>query len=147
MKAPSFLFAGLLFGAGLAMSGMTDITKVIGFLDLAGDFDPTLAFVMGGGVAVTLPFFQLLLPRIAKPVFDPDFRLPTRRDIDLPLVSGSLLFGAGWGTVGLCPGPAIASLSYLNPDILAFVIAMFLGLAIGDVIQDKSAGAKAGNTA
>ena len=137
MNPVASLLAGVLFGAGLVMSGMTDITKVIGFLDLFGNFDPSLAFVMAGGLAVTFPFFQLVLPRLSKPLFAVDFSLPTRRDIDMLLIASSVLFGVGWGVVGLCPGPAIATLSYLDPDIVVFVVAMTLGLFLGGLLTSR----------
>ncbi len=126
------LFCGALFGLGLALSGMTDISRVIGFLDLFGDWDPTLAFVMGGGVLVSLPFFQLGLVKLKAPLFDDAFRLPTRSDVDARLLGGAALFGIGWGLVGLCPGPAIASLAYMNTDILLFAAAMLVGMFVAD---------------
>ena len=126
------LLCGILFGFGLAVSGMTDVTIVISFLDLFGDWDPTLMFVMGGGLMVSLPFFQFGIGKLQKPILDDLFRLPTRKDLDLKLVGGATLFGIGWGLVGLCPGPAIASLAYLNVDILYFMLAMFAGMLIAD---------------
>lgn len=128
MRLVAALFCGALFGFGLALSGMTDVSQVIGFLDLFGAWDPTLAFVMGGGLLISLPFFQLGIVRLQAPLFDDAFRLPTRSDIDARLVTGAALFGIGWGLVGLCPGPAIASLAYLNPDILLFAVAMVVGM-------------------
>ena len=132
MKLLMALFCGMLFGFGLALSGMTDISKVIGFLDLFGNWDPTLAFVMGGGILVSLPFFQFGLGKIKAPLFADVFRLPTRTDIDGRLIGGAALFGIGWGLVGLCPGPAIASLAYLNIDILYFGVAMMAGMFVAD---------------
>lgn len=129
------LLCGAVFGIGLAMSGMTDVNKVIGFLDLAGDWDPTLMFVMGGGVLVSLPFFQFGLSHLQKPVVEEVFRLPSRTDIDAQLIGGAALFGIGWGLVGLCPGPAIASLAYVNFDIQYFVIAMFAGMYAADFLE------------
>ena len=127
MPAVVALLCGTLFGFGLALSGMTDVAKVIGFLDVTGAWDPTPAFVMGGGLLVSLPFFQFGLPRLPKPLGDVRFRLPTRNDIDPPLLGGAVLFGVGWGLVGLCPGPAIASIAYLEPDLLWFLFAMAAG--------------------
>lgn len=126
------LVCGTLFGFGLALSGMTDPEKVIGFLDLFGDWDPTLAFVMGGALMISLPFFQFGLARLGSPMFEDVFRLPTRNDIDWRLISGAASFGIGWGLVGLCPGPAIASLAYLNPDIPIFAAAMVAGMFAAD---------------
>lgn len=135
MNLVAAFFCGIVFGLGLAMSGMTDVNKVIGFLDLAGDWDPTLMFVMGGGVLVSLPFFQFGLVRMARPLLDEVFRLPSRSDIDVQLVLGAALFGIGWGLVGLCPGPAIASLAYVNFDIQYFVLAMFAGMYGADLLE------------
>ncbi|MBO6557665.1 MAG: YeeE/YedE family protein [Pseudomonadales bacterium] len=126
------LICGTLFGAGLAVSGMTDPAKVIGFLDVTGAWDPTLGFVMGGGLLITVPFFQLVLQRTQGPWFAKGFRLPDRHDIDARLITGAAMFGIGWGLVGLCPGPAISSLAYLNLDILYFGIAMTAGMFIAD---------------
>ena len=131
------LIMGALFGFGLALSGMTDISKVIGFLDLAGNWDPTLAFVMGGGLLISTPFFQFGLAKMQGPLFSDVFRVPTRTDIDGRLIGGAALFGIGWGLVGLCPGPALASIAYLNPDILYFVIAMFLGMVAANFIESS----------
>ena len=131
------LLCGTLFGIGLAMSGMTDITRVIGFLDLFGNWDPTLAFVMGGGLLVTLPFFQWGMGRLKTPVLASGFQLPEKTDIDARLIGGSMLFGIGWGLVGLCPGPAIASIAYLQPVLLYFLLARFAGMFIADVIESR----------
>ncbi len=131
------LFCGTLFGIGLAMSGMTDVTKVIGFLDVFGNWDPTLAFVMGGGLLVTVPFFQFGLGRLQAPLFAAEFKLPGRADLDIRLVGGAMLFGIGWGIVGLCPGPAIAAIAHLNPDLLYFLFAMFAGMFLADIAESR----------
>lgn len=135
MRYVTSLFCGVMFGFGLALSGMTDVAKVIGFLDVFGDWDPTLMFVMGGGLLVSLPFFQLGITRLKGPTFAESFRLPTRSDIDTRLVTGALLFGVGWGLVGLCPGPAWASLAYLRIEVVYFVVAMLAGMLVADVIE------------
>lgn len=115
---PLFTFSvGLAFGLGLCLSGMTLPSKVLGFLDVAGAWDPSLAFVMGGAVAVGLVLFRLARSRLAPP--------STR--IDRGLVAGSALFGIGWGLVGFCPGPALAALGVGEPKALAFVAAMIAG--------------------
>ncbi|MFT7220920.1 MAG: putative membrane protein YedE/YeeE [Candidatus Azotimanducaceae bacterium] len=129
------LACGCLFGFGLSLSGMTDVERVTGFLDLAGDWDPTLAFVMGGGLLISLPFFQFGLKRFASPLLATEFRLPNRQDIDFRLLAGAMCFGIGWGLVGLCPGPAIASLAYMNPDIAWFGLAMLLGMLAVEIID------------
>ncbi len=119
--------AGALFGAGLVISGMTQPTRVIGFLDVLGTWDPTLAFVMGAAVAVYAVAFRLIRRR-TEPWLDLTFHLPTRADIDRNLVVGAALFGVGWGLVGLCPGPAIVSLSSGHATSILFVIAMVVGM-------------------
>jgi hypothetical protein len=125
------LGAGLLFGLGLAISQMIDPQRVIGFLDLAGQWDPTLAFVMGGAVMTTLIAFRFVLKRPG-PLLGGKFWVPTRNDIDRPLVLGAALFGIGWGLGGYCPGPAIASLGLGSANPILFVVAMIAGsLAYG----------------
>src|SRR3954447_1467416 len=104
---------GLIFGAGLLISGMTQPEKVLGFLDIFGAWDATLAFVMAGAVAVSSIGFALARRRGA-PLFASGYLLPTRRDIDAPLVAGAVLFGVGWGLVGICPGPALVNLAGLS---------------------------------
>lgn len=123
------LLSGLLFGIGLAVSGMTDPAKVIGFLDITGAWNPQLAWVMGGALLVTLPAFHWIL-RAGKPWRAPAFVLPTRQDLDRPLILGSLLFGIGWGLAGYCPGPAIASLALHPGSAGAFVLAMAAGMIL-----------------
>ena len=130
MKILAALACGLLFGAGLAISGMTDTAKVLGFLDLFGNWIPDLVFVMGGAVAVTVVSFRFILKR--KPLLAPDFSLPTNRHLDARLLGGAALFGIGWGIYGYCPGPAISALVYLNPTTVGFVVAMLIGMAIAD---------------
>ncbi len=118
--------AGLVFGIGLWVSGMADPRKVIGFLDVTGAWDASLAFVMGGAVVATLAGFRIVKQR-AKPLFDERFHLPTRKDIDLPLVAGAAVFGMGWGIAGYCPGPALTALATLSAEALVFVAAMVAG--------------------
>jgi uncharacterized membrane protein YedE/YeeE len=117
---------GVVFGVGLALGGMTNPAKVLGFLDVAGAWDPTLAFVMGGALAVSAAGFALARRR-ARPWLSATFALPTRKDIDTPLVAGAALFGVGWGLVGLCPGPALANLARGSVEIWIFVAAMAAG--------------------
>lgn len=123
------LVAGALFGAGLAVGGMTDPARVRGFLDLFGDWDPTLAFVMGGAVIVMAVAWRLQA-RMARPLFGERFALPDRSDLDGKLMAGSALFGIGWGFAGLCPGPAVASLALAPLDALPFVAAMLVGMVL-----------------
>jgi hypothetical protein len=122
----SALGAGFLFGIGLWVSGMANPKKVLGFLDITGDWDASLMLVMGGAVAVTAIVFRFVLSRL-KPIFEDKFELPGRKDIDLPLIAGSALFGIGWGIGGYCPGPALTALSTLSSETIVFVIAMIAG--------------------
>ena len=128
MKNIVSLIAGLLFALGLVVSGMTQPAKVIGFLDITGKWDPSLAFVMGGALMVTLIAFALA-PRTGKrPWFAEKFELPTRKDIDIKLIGGAALFGIGWGLAGYCPGPAFASLYAGGLDIVIFMTALISGM-------------------
>jgi len=122
---------GLLFGLGLILSGMTDPGKVIGFLDLAGPWDPSLAFVMGGAICVGLFAFALARRR-TRAVLGGAIELPSRRDIDRPLVVGSLVFGVGWGLAGFCPGPALVAAGAGHWQAWLFVAAMLAGMAARD---------------
>lgn len=123
------LVSGVVFGVGLAISGMTDTQRVQNFLDVAGQWDATLLFVMGSGLLTTFIGYQLMLKRPA-PLFAPVFSLPTKTGVDKPLWLGAALFGIGWGLVGYCPGPAVASLSYGYSPTLVFVPAMLVGLIL-----------------
>ncbi|MCK2184441.1 DUF6691 family protein [Halomonas getboli] len=118
--------AGLLFGLGLAISGMTDPARVLGFLDVAGDWDPTLMFVLGGAVVTNFFGYRLAMRR-PNPLFASAFQLPTRRDLDGRLLGGAALFGVGWGLSGYCPGPAFASVSGLTLPLAAMLAAMVVG--------------------
>ncbi|MDF1765168.1 MAG: YeeE/YedE family protein [Gammaproteobacteria bacterium] len=123
------LMSGLLFGLGLIISGMVNPAKVVGFLDLAGNWDPSLILVMGGGVTVTTATFWLVLRR-QRPLFETKFYLPTKADLDGRLLSGAALFGIGWGLAGLCPGPALTGLATLEPSVVLFVGAMLIGMVL-----------------
>ncbi len=126
--------AGLVFGLGLLLSGMADPGKVLGFLDLAGAWDPSLAFVMAGAIGVGTVAFALARGRERSLLGDP-MRLPTATAIDRRLVVGSLLFGAGWGLVGFCPGPALVALGLGEPKAVVFVAAMLGGMGLFEVIE------------
>lgn len=119
--------AGLLFGVGLLVSGMANPAKVLNFLDVFGEWDPSLALVMGGAVAVTIVGFPMVRKR-KEPFLLPSFSLPDRKDIDQPLIIGALLFGVGWGLGGYCPGPAWTSLSSFHSSSLVFIASMLLGM-------------------
>jgi uncharacterized protein len=123
------LGCGAVFGLGLAISGMMNPAKVIGFLDVAGSWDPTLALVMGGALLVAIPAYRMILAR-RRPVLADGFSLPTRTRLDAPLILGSALFGVGWGLVGFCPGPAVAAVVTGLPAVLGFVAAMLAGMAL-----------------
>jgi len=127
---------GLIFGAGLLIAGMTETQKVQGFLDIFGDWDPSLAVVMAAALVVAFLGFMLARRR-ATPLFTARALWPTRSDIDAPLVSGAVLFGAGWGLIGFCPGPAIADLSTGAPMVILFVVAMAIGMAGENLIERR----------
>jgi uncharacterized protein len=129
MNIVAALAAGLVFGIGLILSGMTDPGKVIGFLDVAGRWDPSLALVMGGAILVGFFAFRLA-GRRGKTFLGGGLHLPQRRDIDLRLVGGSLLFGVGWGLAGFCPGPALVSLASGQQPAAVFVAAMLGGMLL-----------------
>ncbi len=123
------LGAGTLFGLGLAISQMVNPAKILGFLDITGNWDPSLALVMAGALAVTLVAFRVILRR-PRPALAPSFSVPARAAIDGRLIGGAVLFGVGWGLIGLCPGPAIASLAFGLGESVYFVIAMMGGMAL-----------------
>ena len=140
MKHLSALLIGLLFGLGLIVSGMVNPAKVLGFLDLFGDWDPSLAFVMGGAVVVTF-FGYRWIGRAGKPWFDIKFQFPSATNIDARLVTGAILFGVGWGLVGLCPGPALAAF-LINPwALLVFGSGLLGGMVLTNLFFRKNSGA------
>jgi uncharacterized membrane protein YedE/YeeE len=128
-KILSALIIGTIFGLGLAISQMVNPARVIGFLDVAGRWDPTLIFVMGGALLLTAPIFPVVLRR--KPFLAEQFSLPTKVDIDRPLLLGAIIFGVGWGLGGFCPGPALAALASGSPSVALFVVAMIAGQWLG----------------
>jgi uncharacterized membrane protein YedE/YeeE len=132
----SVFACGLLFGLGLAVSAMINPAKVIGFLDLAGSWDPSLALVMAGGLAVTIPAFRLVLKR-DRPLLEARFFLPTRKDFDRRLIGGAILFGVGWGLAGLCPGPALTALVTLDGTIWLFAAAMVGGMIFHRLVLEE----------
>ncbi len=127
---------GLIFGFGLLISGMTDPVKVLGFLDVLGPWDPTLAFVMIGALAVSGLGFAFARRR-GTPILASQRFLPTRTDIDASLIVGSVLFGAGWGLAGLCPGPALENLATLSPRVILFVAAMVVGMIVQAKVRSQ----------
>lgn len=134
--ALSAFIAGILFGLGLIYSEMVNPLRVKGFLDVSNNWDPTLVFVMGGALLVTTIGYKLVLRR-NKPLFEASFSLPTNIRIDKSLISGAILFGIGWGLIGICPGPAIVALATFNIDIVIFVIAMIGGMKFHQFINKK----------
>ena len=136
MKNIVALLCGLVFGIGLAVSGMTDTAKVLGFLDLFGNWVPDLAFVMGGAVCFTLVAFRFVLKR-EQPLLTPAFSLPTSSAIDRRLLGGAAIFGIGWGVYGYCPGPAISALVYLDGKTVIFVVAMLIGMALANRVGNS----------
>jgi uncharacterized membrane protein YedE/YeeE len=130
------LAAGLIFGLGLVISGMANPAKVLNFLDVAGNWDPSLAFVMLGAIAVTATGFRFVLRR-PKPLLEQSFHLPGQSSIDRPLVVGSAIFGLGWGLFGFCPGPAITSLGLAATGTLVFVPMMLIGIAAAALIRKR----------
>lgn len=127
------LLSGGLFGAGLALGGMTDPARVRGFLDIFGAWDPTLAFVMGGAVAVMAVVWRIQ-PGLAKPLLAPKFAIPDRTDLTPSLIGGAALFGIGWGIAGLCPGPGLAALAIEPVSAAIFCLSLLAGMAIHRVL-------------
>ncbi|GAC1044671.1 DUF6691 family protein [Rhizobium sp. No.120] len=130
------LLSGIAFGFGLSLSGMLNPIRVQGFLDVFGNWDPSLAFVLGGAVIVAFIGVQVM-KRLRHPAFDDSFQVPGNRKIDSPLVVGSALFGLGWGIGGFCPGPAVASLSIGIPQTVLFVVAMLIGMTFHDRVWSR----------
>lgn len=126
--------AGLLFGVGLVVSGMANPAKVLNFLDLLGSWDPSLAFVMGGAVVTAFIGYRLAWRR-DRPVLLPSFEIPSRADLDPPLLTGAALFGVGWGLGGFCPGPAWTAVPLMAPGTLVFVPAMLVGMGIAQFMR------------
>ena len=136
MKNLVTLLSGLMFGFGLLLSGMANPAKVQNFLDLFGTWDPSLAFVMGGAIAVTMPGFWLVTRR-SKPFFNDVFHLPTRMDFDARLITGAAIFGVGWGLGGFCPGPAMTALPLAAEGTLIFVATMLTGMAASKYVLQR----------
>jgi len=132
------LIIGAIFGIGLAIAGMLNPAKVVGFLDVFGDWDPSLALVMGGGVLVNAIGLRFVLEREA-PIQSAEFLLPTASSIDKPLVAGSVIFGIGWGVSGLCPGPVVASLLLNSNAMLPFFGMLIAGLLLGRIVMRRVA--------
>lgn len=141
MPTLTSLVAGLAFGIGLILSGMADPRKVLGFLDLAGPWDPSLALVMAGAIAVGLAAFGVAKRR-TRSLLGLDLKLPTARHIDRRLVLGSVLFGIGWGIAGFCPGPALAALGMGELKAAVFVVAMLVGMGLFELLEQRRQAAR-----
>jgi len=128
------LFCGTIFGIGLVISQMINPAKVLGFLNVFGEWDPSLAFVMIGALIISSPLFHLFKNK-EKPIFSTSFSISENKEIDKRLIFGSILFGAGWGLAGLCPGPAISSIALFNISSVTFVFSMFVGFYITSKIN------------
>jgi uncharacterized membrane protein YedE/YeeE len=137
MRILSAFAIGLIFGLGIALSGMMNPAKVLNFFDLAGTWDPSLAFVMGGALAVAIPGYRLVFRRPA-PVLEHRFQLPDTRVIDRRLVLGSATFGVGWGIAGFCPGGALPALGTGRPEVFLFVAALIGGLLLARTLQARA---------
>ena len=142
MRLLSSFAVGLIFGLGIALSGMINPAKVLNFFDVAGAWDPSLAFVMGGALVTTFLGYRIVLRRAA-PLIEPRFQIPTSRDIDARLVGGSAVFGIGWGIAGFCPGAAVPALGTGRWEVALFVAALLAGLWIGRTVRDRRVGVAA----
>ena len=134
MRGIIALLCGMVFGTGLAVSGMTDTAKILGFLDIFGAWVPDLAFVMGAAVCVTLVSFHFVLKR-ERPVLSPSFLLSGKSVIDGRILGGAAIFGIGWGIYGYCPGPALSALVYLDSKTGIFVVSMLVGMAVANRVS------------
>ena len=135
-KVGAAFLAGFVFALGLGISGMTDTTKVIGFLTLGENWNPALMLVMGGAIAVHFVFYKIVTQR-QFPLFDEMFHIPTRTDISGRLIIGSILFGLGWGMGGICPGPGIISLTSGHTDVLVFIASMIVGAVLWQQVERR----------
>ncbi|PHS18630.1 MAG: transporter [Kangiella sp.] len=128
MKYLFTILAGAMFAVGITIGGMTVPSKVLNFLDVTGNWDPSLMLVMVGAIGVYAVMFYLIMPKMEKPLFDEKFKLPTKSNIDLPLILGAATFGAGWGVGGFCPGAALTSSLLLDTSVLVFILFMIVGM-------------------
>ncbi|MCL4148144.1 UNVERIFIED_CONTAM: hypothetical protein GTU68_065543 [Idotea baltica] len=134
MKLLSVYVSGLLFGIGISLSGMANPKKVLNFFDIAGDWDPSLMFVMGGAVVVAFVGYKIVFTR-SQPMFDTNFHLPIKKHLDRRLIGGSALFGTGWGIAGFCPGGALPVLSTARIEVILFVTSVIVGLILTRIID------------
>ncbi len=137
----SSLLSGIIFGLGLTISGMVNPEKVLGFLNIFDAWDPSLMFVMFGAILIFSPL-HYIFKRKSRPIFAKNFFVPSKTNIDKNLIIGAIMFGAGWGLAGLCPGPAISAISFLNTSIYLFVLFMFVGFYLGNFFINKNESSK-----
>lgn len=138
MRLISTYLIGLIFGVGISISGMANPAKVVNFFDIAGTWDPSLAFVMGGALIVAFVGYRLVLARPA-PMMQATFALPTNTKLDARLIGGSAVFGIGWGIAGFCPGGALPAVGTLNPEVLVFMAALIAGIFVAKALMNRSA--------
>jgi uncharacterized membrane protein YedE/YeeE len=131
------LLGGIVFAVGLYMGGMLNPSKIIGFLDVTGNWDPSLLFVMMGAVGTHMVLYRLTMKK-QSPLFDSNFYVPNRRDLDKRLIIGGVVFGAGWGIGGLCPGPGITAVMTAHPYAVTFLVAMAAGIYISRVFEPRA---------
>lgn len=136
MQNPAIYLIGLVFGVGITVSGMANPAKVLNFFDVFGTWDPSLAFVMGGALVTAFIGYRVVLKRPA-PTFDPQFYVPTSRQLDMPLIAGSVVFGIGWGISGFCPGGALPALGTLNPSVVIFTAALLAGMGLARIVPPR----------
>jgi uncharacterized membrane protein YedE/YeeE len=136
MRSAASLAVGILFGLGLVISGMANPQRVIGFLDITGEWDPSLLFVMAGALAVSFVGYRLVLAR-SRPLLEESFHLPVKVEIDRALIIGSALFGVGWGLAGFCPGPGVTALAFGDIQPWIFVAAMLAGMAVKSLVDSR----------
>ncbi|MAH52309.1 MAG: YeeE/YedE family protein [Candidatus Pelagibacter sp.] len=136
MTKLSSLISGIIFGLGLTISGMVNPQKVLGFLNIFDEWDPSLSFVMVGAILIFSPL-HFIFKRKSRPFFAQSFIIPSKEDIDKNLILGSSIFGIGWGLVGFCPGPAISAIAFINIDVYIFVLFMFVGFYLGNFFLIK----------
>ena len=141
MTKLSSLISGIIFGIGLTISGMVNPEKVLGFLNIFRSWDPSLMFVMIGAILIYSPL-HFIFKRKSRPIFAKNFFVTSKTDIDKSLIIGAIMFGAGWGLAGLCPGPAISAISFLNPSVYMFVLFMFVGFYLGNFFINKNEASK-----
>jgi uncharacterized protein len=142
MKLVTAFFIGALFGLGIIIGGMGNPAKIMNFFDVAGTFDPSLIFVMGGALITTFFGYRIVFGSKDLPILGTAFELPSKRNIDAPLVSGAILFGTGWGITGFCPGGSIPAMMLGEPSVWIFVTAMVIGILLATAWQNRSEAAK-----